>query len=528
MSIFDKSKLKQTPKKEENKPLIMVVDDEVQNINVLRDLLEEKYQIITSLNGQEALELIHSMESPDKIQLIISDQRMPKMTGVEFFERIIDKIPETIRIILTGYTDIQAIIDSINKANIYKFITKPFEPAELLLTVQRGIEAHQMKRQLQEGDRLKREFISTISHELRTPMNGIQGALELIKMDTEQGSYKENLSTIETSTNHMLGLIDSILDFTLFESGTNEIQLKKAHFTTEVDALIEGFRERCQEKGLQLNYEPLDSDTCLEIDIDKTRQVITYLLSNAIKFTATGSISVTANVASGLNGKRLNIKITDTGIGIDKDFHKEMFSLFKQADGSFSRQYGGLGIGLTLAKRLLTILKGDISIESAPGKGSSFSVKIPVNVCHDAHRVKPKPVPVNNEETSSEEKASTTILVVEDNVVNQQVLRCILEKLGYNVETCINGEQAVSWCEKQKADLIFMDCQMPIMDGIEATRKIRSSSDLNSNQPIIAVTANVSAKDRETCFHVGMTDFITKPIKKDIIQKALKQWIAQT
>lgn len=521
--MFETSRLNTLAQRDGEKPLIMLVDDEEPNLTALADLLEDDYEIITSANGLDALSKIEAMDDPAKIQLIISDQRMPKMTGVEFFERIIDRMPDTVRIILTGYTDIKAIIDSINKANIYKFITKPFEPDDFLLTVKRAIETHTMKLRIQESERIKREFISTISHELRTPMHGIQGAIELMKLDTDQRHYRHNLATIEASAHHMMGLIGSILDFTVFEAGKIEVNYQTVDVEEALQKVIDEYAAQARARGLHFHYQPARLANRLSVDIDKLIKVANYILSNAIKFTTEGTISVRVAEIVENDVRFLRLEIEDTGVGIDKVQQSEVFDLFKQADGSFSRRHGGLGIGLTLTKCLLDALEGKIQIYSEREKGSTFVVCIPIRDAEIEADSVPKASAPDSTALASVE--GRRVLVVEDNVVNQMVLKSMIEHFGCEVFTCNNGKEAVHWCRAHKADLIFMDCQMPVMDGLEATQKIRMDNHANSVRPIIAVTANVTSKDMEDCIEAGMNGFLSKPVTKEVVGKALKQWL---
>ena len=519
---MQETSISKTTETSDVRPLIMIIDDEQQNLNVLSAVLEPKYRTICCLSGAEAIKTIDAMANQDEIAAIISDQRMPKMTGVQFFENIIEKIPDTVRMILTAYTDTNSIVDSINKANIYKFITKPFDPPALLRIVDQAVELYSLRLKVKEGDKLKREFISTVSHELRTPMNGIQGSLDLLKTATEKKDFDENIRNMEKSINHLSGLIESIINFTVFESGDSSLSNRSVNFNEAFQDLIDEYRGSCERKGIEFSYEKLDSEDIICIDIDKIKKIVGYLLANAVMFTDKGKISLKLDRVIKGDDERIEVIVEDTGIGIDSRLHKEIFKLFTQADASYSREYGGLGIGLAITKQLLDLFEGSIDIESTPGQGSRFTVIIPIKYDQYCNLIEVETFNKVNDKSIG----ASTILIVEDNLVNQQILKSMLEKKGAHVYTTNNGLEAISWCEDNTADLIFMDCQMPKMDGIEATKKIRTGETTNKKIPIIAVTANVAEYDKQQCLQVGMDLFLTKPLKQDVIYETLEKFLA--
>ncbi|PCK08438.1 MAG: hypothetical protein COA42_09085 [Alteromonadaceae bacterium] len=557
--MFNKKNLKKALQAPKKKPLVMLVDDEAHNLSMLKRTLGSKYETITCLSGQEALDTITNMDDPSKLQVIISDQRMPSMSGVQLFEALIEIIPDTIRIIVTGYSDMGAIIDSVNKASIYKFISKPIVPEEMLMTVMRAVELQEVRIKAKESERVKEEFIATINHELRTPINGIQGGIQLIRMDAANENLEENLGLIEESTKHMMGLINSILNFTIFQAGVTELKSERANFNRELESLLLHYHQKCLNKNLEFNYRLLPKNMELNTDIEKIQTILKYLLSNAVKFTHTGSIALNVSINQEKNEEKndtpdvLCLRVQDTGIGIDENLHNDIYGLFKQADSSFSRQYGGLGIGLSLVKRLIEMMGGTISLTSSINQGSTFTVNLPVRVesrrpdADSSHTSKAQAntAYTGNSTTDNLDKqielslAATPvgsdyerldfshchILIAEDNHVNQMILKGILEKLSCRVSTCDNGQQAIDWCVKNSADLIFMDCQMPVIDGLEATRQIRNNCPLNSGTPVVAVTANVSEGDRAKCFKVGMNQFLSKPIAIQNITSVLNQFL---
>lgn len=521
--MFKANLPKDDPIDDSEKPLIMLIDDDEPNLKVLQGLLKRSYNTVLCNSAASALEMLDTMPAPEQIKVIVSDQRMPNMTGVEFFEHVKDLLPDTVRIILTGYTDVRAIIDSINKAKIYQFISKPCQPPDLLISVMRACELYDMRIKLRESDKLKREFINTIRHELRTPMNGIQGGIELIKDRSAELGQAEFISIIEESAMQMMGMVTSILDFTAFESGDLENRRVLTDFKSAFDELVEHYRLQAAAGSVAFRYQPLSESLRTEIDFGKLQKILDYILVNAQKFTPSGFVEFSVNKEQSESALWLNLQVRDSGIGIPADKLDYIFDMFTQVDGSYSRKYGGLGVGLALAKKLASMLDGHITVSSTLGQGSCFNVRIPI-------------IEIGNIAAGGEGKTVLTpgkvraikaqkplVAVVEDNKVNQLVLQKMLENKGCTVRTFDNGLQFANYTDIAAFDLVFMDCQMPVMDGFEATRKVRDAGFTHDKLVIVACTANVSEQDKDACLNAGMDDFIGKPLSIEKIAKVLKQ-----
>ncbi len=522
--MFQKRQSKKVDKPAGRKPLVLLIDDEKQNLNVLQGVLKRAYRVICCGGGREALDLLADFKEKDEIKVIISDQRMPDMTGVEFFFKVRDVVPDALRIILTGYTDVGDIIDSINKANIYKFISKPFQPPDLLMTVMRACELFDMQLKLRVSEGLKREFINTVRHELRTPMNGIQGGIELLKINLQEpididNIRGENLNILQESSMQMMRIVTSILDFSTYDASKkiSDVALGCADLKTCFQELISGSFEEAQGKGLSVSYKGFSECFWVEIDLEKYRDILSHLLANAVKFTAKGSIRVTIECDVEGGTGTLKMRVKDSGIGVDPSMFESIFQIFVQGDGSFCRQYGGLGVGLAKAKNLVDMLNGRISLESKLGEGSEFSVELPVELSKDV----PKCELIEPEVKKPVFQALPVIAVVEDNVINQLVLARILENLGCEVVIFCNGKEFVDWSTEHAADLVFMDCQMPVMNGYDATSETRAGHSLNHGVPIVACTSNVSEEDKQKCLTVGMDGYVAKPISAEGIKSVL-------
>ena len=406
--------------------------------------------------------------------------------------------------------------------------------------------ANKVVRMISKSDRLKDEFLAAISHELRTPMNGINGSLELLQMSSLNKETQSYVDAAIHSSKDMMELINHVLDFSDARSGELIKHSGRFNLRLELALLSTKYQDQCKSKGVEFICDLSDiAIDDLTGDYKRMIYVLNQLLNNATKFTHNGRVILTVKQKKHpihSNKYILQFNVSDTGIGIPSHKQGEVFEPFQQADGSFSRKHGGLGIGLSICLKLIELMEGEISFTSIKGKGSNFSLSLPfdkapplehaetlplnLNSISQATQL-PKALPAVDVAIDSIPKVPTKIrvMVVEDNVVNQMVLKGILKKLGYEVITADNGEIAVNALKNEVVDVILMDCQMPIMDGFEATRSIRSSSTTNKNKPIIAITANAMTGDKERCLEAGMDDYIKKPIDKSIIQHKLEELI---
>jgi signal transduction histidine kinase/ActR/RegA family two-component response regulator len=380
---------------------------------------------------------------------------------------------------------------------------------------------------LERSNRLKDQFLSTISHELRTPMNGVEGSLNLItssNLDTSQKSY---LTTAKLSAKDMTSLVESILYFSDMQSGEIAFNKENIELRTLLKPYALKYRYQCQQKGLKFNWHIDDSvPAIINSDGEQLVLVLKNLIDNAIKFTHEGQVSV--NISTGYEEQtqqqNLSYSIIDSGSGIPKDQLNNIFNPFQQIDGSPSRNHNGLGIGLAICQQIATFMNGRFHVESEIGRGTEFTFTMPLepNKNISSQGFLPESLTKNTNKSNNKPK---TILVAEDNPVNQLVLKGMLEQSGCMIVTANNGLEVVELLESQPVDLIMMDCQMPLIDGFEATRKIRRSEAAYSNIPIIAVTANAMSGDSVHCLSAGMNDYIKKPVNRDIIEQKVKRWL---
>jgi len=409
--------------------------------------------------------------------------------------------------------------------SLVKNLTVHFTNEELITRLESAIERETI------ANRAKSDFLANMSHEIRTPMNGVLGMTELLRNTDLSAKQRRLTETIQNSGELLLSIINNILDFSKIEAGKLELESIPFDLDVLIQDVAQMLTSSAHAKGLELAVF-IPDETCLSLKGDPTRirQVLTNLVANAIKFTESGRVVIrVVTIEEKNNHATLLISVDDTGIGISPEVQAQLFKPFSQADGSTTRKYGGTGLGLAISSELVSAMGGVLECDSEPGKGSRFFFTLPLAVIPEMERKKDQPDPVKTSHITPEKRNPSVlhVLVAEDNQTNQEVVSGMLEKNGCRVTLVANGQEVVAAVAEKFYSLVLMDCQMPVLDGYQATTEIRrreKEQGLGHHIPIIALTANALEGDREKCLSAGMDDYIRKPFRQGDIVDILSRW----
>lgn len=362
------------------------------------------------------------------------------------------------------------------------------------------------------------DFLSAMSHEIRTPMTAVLGMIDLLRLEELTPRQRAFVDNIHASGRHLLVIINDILDFSRMESGRIELEQEDFELPAMVERVKSMLGPLAQERGLRLDFMFAGPVPAL-VRGDQTRisQILLNLVGNAIKFTFEGGVTVTIASEPAGGDFRLRFGVRDTGIGIAPENRRELFEAFTQADRSTTRKFGGSGLGLAISKRLVDAMGGSIGIEAAAGPGSSFWFEVPVGAGDAA-------APAETAHGSTVLAAPCHILVAEDIALNRDVIAAMLERHGHQVAFAANGQEAFDLVARTAFDLLLMDVQMPLLDGVAATRLIRRLPPPAGEIPIIALTANVMAAEQLKCLQAGMNHVLMKPIDWDAMNRVIAQF----
>ncbi len=368
------------------------------------------------------------------------------------------------------------------------------------------------------ANRAKAEFLATMSHEIRTPLNGVIGlarVLEESELPPREAGY---VRMVNSCAKTLLGMVNDVLDFSKIEAGQMVLEPADCDLHALIEETGDVFAARARAKSVTFTARiEYDVPRWVSVDAHRLRQILMNLLGNALKFTTQGNFKLT--VASGrlARDRSLRFEVSDTGIGISPQDQSKLFQRFSQVDASSTRRFQGSGLGLAISRDLAELMGGDIRVSSTVGSGSTFTLEIPLVPATAGERTHAPATPAPSQ-------APAAILVVEDNPINQLVAKALLGKLGFSdVTLAENGAEAVRLCAEQAFSLVLMDCQMPVMDGFEATRQLRESG---FERPIVALTAGAVSDDRARCLACGMNDYLAKPIDATMLAGALNFWLA--
>ena len=387
----------------------------------------------------------------------------------------------------------------------------------------------------------KTEFLARMSHEIRTPMHAVLGMTDMLRK-TQMDSHQESVvKTLKSSGESLLKLINDLLDVSKIEAGSLELEVVSFNLNSMISSLMANQKVLSDNKGLQLEYS-IDErlPECILGDSHRLSQVLTNLSGNAIKFTDTGKVSIDICKLEIDTEAKLCIEVSDTGAGIEEGRIDTIFDVFQQADGSITRRFGGTGLGLSIARDFIEAMGGEITVSSQVGQGSTFKVVVPLEEPEDGLQ-SDTVVSISATDTDADEDDAESahaqqnanyrgninkfkglyVLIAEDNLVNQMLMEAMLDEFECEVCVANNGEEALQELQAKKFDIVFMDCQMPVLDGFNATKQAR---DKGVNLPIIAVTANAMQGDKAACLAAGMSDYVAKPFESQTIFNMLEKW----
>ena len=501
--------------------VLLIDDNKVTRTPLVVVLEQADYKVVLGCCAEEAMKLLRTL-TPD---IILLDVMMPGMNGFSFCRKLkkdpkYQDIPVIFLTSLSQQTDIVKGFD----AGGQDYIIKPFNQQELLARVKTHIHLHdtllenkRLSRLSLDASKSKSELLASMSHEIRTPLNSIIGMAEVLAETTLSEEQHEYVRIFRSAGESLLEIINDILDLSKIEAGQTELEAIDFDLPTLLESATTIVSLRADEQDTKIHTH-IDSDVPFYLNGDPTRlrQILLNLVGNAVKFTEKGLVEITVSTQaqSGAGQEQLLFAIKDTGIGIPADKQQLIFDSFTQADSLTTRKYGGTGLGLTICQKLLNIMQGHIWLTSQPGKGSTFFFTIPFS-----QATAPRPeINTNNglQPARCELLTPARILLVDDNKDNCNLIRLYLQSTPFTLKTAGNGQEAVKIFCANPYDLILMDIEMPIMDGYEATQKIRQweQGQKRAPVPIVALTAHAFIRFKKKCLDAGCSDFLTKPVKK--------------
>ncbi|MBE9039498.1 response regulator [Oscillatoriales cyanobacterium LEGE 11467] len=555
-----------------SKPTIICVDDERMVLTSLRDQLTYQvgsdYNIELAESAEEALEILEEFEEDGvEVPLVITDQIMPEMKGDRLLIKIHERYPKTLQILLTGQANAEAVGNAVNYANLYRYISKPWDVPDLNLTVTEALRSYlqdkkvteqnkslqKINRELEElnasleqkvaertaqlqqaaaaadvANQAKSEFLANMSHELRSPLNVILGFCQLMtRSSTLEKEHRDNIQIMNRSGQHLLTLINNVLDLSKIEAGRIVFCATDFDLYGLLDELKEMFDLKAEDKGIQLiSIHSSEVPQYVKTDKVKLRQVLINLIGNGIKFTQKGNVTLQVTYERREEDRTfVHFALRDTGMGIAPDELDSLFEAFVQTQSGQHAQEG-TGLGLPIAQKFVRLMGGDITVSSEVGRGTTFEFSIPVVVVESQNL--PAEPPLRHAIALAPEQPTYRILVVDDLRDNRTLLMKLLQPMGFEVREASNGVEAIEIWEEWQPHFIWMDVRMPVMDGCEATQQIREREGRGERfslprTAIVALSASVLGDERASVLGAGCDDFARKPFSEQTIFETMAQ-----
>ncbi len=526
--------------------ILLVEDHDDSRLHMEQMLLCYFDRIDTAKDGEEGLERYreHLAETGHPYDIVFTDIQMPRRNGIDMLSAILKERPSQKAVVFSAHNETEDLLRLI-EMGISHFLLKPLKADAFERTVEQAIrmmeeerraseatqklldlnrQLERAKREAEEASRLKSDFLANMSHEIRTPLNAINGFINLLRMDETDETKRQYLDIVKNSSDHLLQIINDILDLSKIEKGKMELEPVVFDPYRDLISVAELFQSKAAEKeiALQIRYNH-SMPKHLEGDLHKIRQISYNLLSNAIKFTPeNGKVKYIVWYSGGA----LNLRVKDYGIGIPEEKQKDIFEAFNQADSSVMRRYGGTGLGLSITAKLAGLMGGSIRLVSREGRGSIFHVVLPLPPAKKTAKPEPQPQPFGQRP-----QLDGRVLIVDDTRSSQMFMQLLLRKYGLQSDVADNGEEAVDAFRNRSYDLILMDENMPVMNGIDAVkniRKIEKDEKKARSVPVIALTANALKGDRERFLGAGMNDYLSKPVDESRLYTLLSRYLRRS
>lgn len=551
--------------KDSEKFKILFIDDEPASLTAFKSVFRDYYEIRLASSAEEGYKIMKQEE----IDIVISDQRMPGMTGVEFLHRIRVEFPDTVRMLITGYSDIDAVVQSINGSMVSYYFSKPYDENDMRVILDNTIEKVRLMKEnrallaklekmvveltlrkeelekeilmrksaeneltiarekSEESSRLKSSLLANLNHEFRTPMNSILGFSDFISNSGANQEILEMAHMINFSGKRLLKTLNAIVDLARFEADRQLPNIEHVNLSELAEKITNDFREAALQKEIRIET-LIEPQVYSRFTVSFASLILTNLIDNAIKFTPSGTVCIRVMKDGPARQEHPVFRITDTGIGIPGDYHNKIFDEFLQVSDGLSRNYEGLGIGLALSKKILNRLHGEIEVTSEVGSGTEFSVRFPPCFPEDTTSAASVPEPASGVIKPAIhmdlKDRKIKVLSVEDNDINQQLIGMYL-KSHCEVVSAFDGESATEIAAQQPFDLFLLDINLGAgMDGIQVLQNIRRQ-ELNQRMPCIAVTGYTGAEDRQRMLAEGFDAVLPKPFTRKEMLKIISKYI---